>query len=75
MKENNNIYLAGGDALVNLAKSMHKNIPQHLFGAIHLVRAYLMTDFSTSLPPFTHLYTCWMSPAPSIPPAAYVLNG
>ena len=27
-----------------------KNIQQHLFGAIHLVRRYLMTNFSTPLP-------------------------
>ena len=33
MEENNNIFLAGGDALVYLAGSMRKNIPQHLFGA------------------------------------------
>ena len=31
-----------------------KNIPQHLFGAIHLVRTYLMSDFSTPSPS-THL--------------------
>ena len=26
-----------------------KNVSQHLFGAIHLVRTYLMTNFSTPL--------------------------
>ena len=53
MEENNDIFLAGGDALVYLAGPMHKkNIPQHLFGAIHLVRTYLMTDFSIPLPQF-----------------------
>ena len=45
MEENGTIFLAGGDALVYLDESLHKNIPQHLFGAIHLVRMYLMTDF------------------------------
>ena len=35
------------DALVYLAEPMHKKC---LFGAIHLVRTYLMTDFPTSLP-------------------------
>ena len=51
MEENNDIFLAGGDALVYLAGPMHKkNIPQHLFGAIHLVRTYLRTDFSTPSP-------------------------
>ena len=51
MEENNDIFLAGGDALVYLAGPMHKkNIPQHLFGAIHLVRPYLRTDFSNLFP-------------------------
>ena len=51
MEENNDIFLAGGDALVYLAGPMHKkNIPQHLFGAIHLVLTYFRTDFSTPLP-------------------------
>ena len=45
-----NIFLGGGDALVYLPDQCTKNIPQHLFGAIHLVRTYLMTDFSASLP-------------------------
>ena len=44
MEENNDIFLADGDALVYLAAPMKKNIPQHLFGAIYLVRTYLMTD-------------------------------
>ena len=40
MEENNNIFLAGGDALVYLAGPMHKkNISQHL-----------RTDFSDFLP-------------------------
>ena len=48
MEENNNVFLAGGDALVYLAR--------HLFGAIHLVHTYLMRDFSTL--PFScrHMY-------------------
>ena len=51
MEENNDIFLAGGDALVYLAGPMHKkNIPQHLFGAIHLVCAYLRTDFLAPSP-------------------------
>ena len=57
MEENNDIFLAGGDAIVYLAGPMHKkNIPQHFFGAIHLVRTYLRTDFSTSPPPCKHMY-------------------
>ena len=51
MEENNDIFLAGGDALVYLARPMHrKNIVQHLLGAIHLVRTYLRTNFLTPLP-------------------------
>ena len=74
MEENNDIFLAGGDALVYLAKPMHKNIPQHLFVAIHLVRTYLMTNFQPPPPsPSMHLYTFWMTPF--ILPIAYVLNG
>ena len=50
MEENNDIFLAGGDALVYLAEPVHKNIPQNLFGAIHLVCTYLITDSSIPLP-------------------------
>ena len=35
-------FLAGVDALVNLAEPMHKEYS--IFGAIYLVRTYLMTD-------------------------------
>ena len=57
MEENNNIFLAGDDALVYLARPMHKkNIPQHLSGTIHLVRTYLMTNFSNILP-LARVYT------------------
>ena len=45
MEENSDIFLAGGDALGYLIELMHKNIPQNLFRAYHLVRTYLMTDF------------------------------
>ena len=73
MMEENNISLASGDALVYMAEPIHKNIPQHLFVAIHLVRTYLMTNFSDPFP-CTHLYIFWMTSPPSIPPVAYVLN-
>ena len=49
MEENNDIFLAGGDALVYLVYQCTKNIPQHLFWAMHLVRIYLRTDFSIPL--------------------------
>ena len=45
--ENSDTLLAGGDALMYLAVPMHKNIPQHWLGAIHLVRTCLRTNFST----------------------------
>ena len=61
MEENNYIFLAGGDALVYLAEPVYKNIPQHLFGAIHLVRTYLMTNFSTPSS-CADLYTSSMAP-------------
>ena len=44
MEENNDIFFAGGDALLlYLAEPMQKNIPQHLLWAIHLVRTHLYT--------------------------------
>ena len=45
MEENNNIFLADGDALVWLVAPIQKNVSQHLFGAIHLVGTYLRTNF------------------------------
>ena len=60
MIKENNIFLAGSDALVYLAEPMHK---KHLFEAIHLACMHLMTNFSTpSL--CRHLYTFWMTPSP-----------
>ena len=52
-EENNDIFVAGGDALVYLAEPM--------FGTIDLVRTYLMSDLSTRStpsPPFLQLRTC-----------------
>ena len=58
MKENKEAFLlAGGDALVHLAESLRtKNIPQHFFGPIHLVRTYLVINFSTSLPHYVSVH-------------------
>ena len=56
MEENNDIFVAGSDALVYLAYQCTKNIPQHLFGAIHLVRTYLRTDFLN--PPLSLISIC-----------------
>ena len=50
MEENSDTFLVDGDALVYLTESMHKNIQQNLFGAIRLVRTYLMTNFLTNFP-------------------------
>ena len=50
IEEKNNIFLASGDALVYLAGPMQKNIPQYLFGAIHLTRTYLLPIFQPLLP-------------------------
>ena len=44
MEENNDIFLAGGDALVYLAEPMHKKCSTTFVWATHLVRTYLMTD-------------------------------
>ena len=56
MEENNDIFFAGGDTLVYLVLPVHENITQHLFGAIHLVRMYLRTNFSTPCLPCKHIY-------------------
>ena len=75
--ENNGIFLAGGDALVYLAEPMHKKYSTiNLFGAIHLVRTYLKTDFSTAFP-CTHLYTLHMTPQPPPFPQlrTYLMDG
>ena len=57
MQENNDIILAGGDALVYLTEPMHKSILQHLFGAIHLEFMYLMTDLFNMLPLYAPVRT------------------
>ena len=47
MEENNDIFLAGGDALVYLAEPMHKKYSTFLGG--HPFSTYLMTNFMTPL--------------------------
>ena len=56
MEENNNIFLAGGNALVYLAKPMHEKYSTTFVWAIHLVGTYLMTNFSTPLPLYTPVH-------------------
>ena len=55
------------------ANQCTKNIPQHLFGVIHLVRTYLMTDFSTPLPLYAPVHI--FEDFPSYPLVAYILHG
>ena len=50
MEENNVIFSDGVDAVAYLADQCTKNISDYLFGAIHLIRTYLMTEFWTPLP-------------------------
>ena len=54
-KENNYIFLGGGDALRYLAGLMYKNIRQHLSGTIHLVRTYLIINFSIPFPLYAYV--------------------
>ena len=56
MEENSDIFIAGSDALVYLTDECTDNIPQHLSGAIHLVRTLIMTDFSTLFPLHEYLH-------------------
>ena len=45
MEENNVIFSDGVDAVAYLADQCTKNISHYLFGAIHLILTYLMTEF------------------------------
>ena len=67
------IFLDGVDGLVFLANQCTKNTPQHLFGVIHLIRTYLMTNFSTLL--CTHQYTVWITlPPPFLQFRTYLMD-
>ena len=44
LEENNDIFLAGGDALVYLAEPMHKKHSTTFAWCHYLVRTYLMTN-------------------------------
>ena len=52
MEENNNIFLAGGDALLYLAEPMHKKV--FVWG--HPLSTYLSYDFFNSLPLWAPAY-------------------
>ena len=73
MEENNDIFLAGGDALVYLAEPMYKKYSiTFVWG--HPFSTYVSFDrFLNPLPLYTAVHILH-DPA-SIPPGAYVLNG
>ena len=73
MKENNDIYLAGGDVLVYLAKSMHKKYSTKFVWG-HPLSTYITYDQFFNSPPPVRTFTHFGWP-PSIPPVSYVLNG
>ena len=73
MEGNNEIFLAGGDALVHLAEPMHKKYSTKLFWG-NLFSTYVSYDrlFNSSLPVHTlHIFDV----LPSIPLVAYVFVG
>ena len=72
MEEHNDIFLAGGDALVYLAEPRHKKYST-TFVWDHPFSTYVSYDRFFNPLPCAHLYTFWM--IPPIPPVAYVLNG
>ena len=74
MEENNDIFLASDDALVYLPNQCTKNIPQQLFGAIHLVRTYLMIDFLTPLSQYTPVHI-FHDPPPFLQLRTYLMDG
>ena len=64
MEENNNIFLAGGDALLYLAEPMHKKV--FVWG--HPLSTYLSYDFFNSLPLWAPAYILDDAHPPSPPP-------
>ena len=73
MEENNDIFLLAVMLQCTWPKQCTKNNLQNLFGAIHLVNTFLMTDFSTPLPLYAPVHI--LDDSPSIPPVVHVLNG
>ena len=49
MEENNDIFLVGADALVYLARPMHKKYSTTFVWVIHLLCSYLRTNFPNPL--------------------------
>ena len=73
MEENNDIFLAGGDALVYLAKPLHKKYSTTFVWG-HPFSTYVSYDQFFNPPPPAHTCTHFGWPT-SIPLVAYVLNG
>ena len=62
MKENNNIFLAGSNAIVYLTKPVYKGYST-TFVWDHPFNTYVSYDqFFNPCSPNTHLYTFWMTP-------------
>ena len=73
MEENNNIFLAGGDALMYLAELTHKKYSAAFFWS-HQFSTYVSYDQFFNLSP--KVYICKLFGWPTaIPLVAYVLNG
>ena len=64
MEENNDIFFAGGDALVHLAETVHKKYPTTFVWG-YPFSTYVSYEQFFNLLGWTY----------SIPPVAYVLNG
>ena len=56
MEENNDIFPAGGDALVYLAVPKHKKYSTKFAWGRPFSKSYLKTNFSTPLLPCKHMY-------------------
>ena len=62
MEENNDIFLVTVMLLYTWRDQYATSILQQLSRAIHLLRTYLMTDFSALPPLCTHMYTFRVTP-------------
>ena len=78
MEENNDIFVACGDALVYLPEPMHKKYSTTFLWNHPLSRHIPYDRFFNPLPLYTPVHI-WddppLRPFPSIPPVAYFLNG
>ena len=74
MEENNENFLLAVMLQCTWPNQYTKNISQNLFGAIHLVRTYLMTNFSTPLPLYPPVHILDDSP-PFSQLLTYLMDG